>query len=207
MRLSHTPFTRRFVDDITLGVIVRMNPYLTALGISGELITARGLRECEEATALEVAEVGTDGRDHLLVPLAAEAWCGLRAAALADGIDLFIVSAFRSIDRQAEIVRRKIEAGEAVESVLTVCAPPGFSEHHTGRAVDLSTFGSCALEVEFDKTPAYAWLTEHAAEFGYYLSYPIGNPWGYQYEPWHWCFQDAQPFVAGGLAHKAAPVS
>jgi len=172
-----------------------MNIHLAALGISSELITARGLRECEEATKLEVAEVGTDGRNHLLVPLAAEAWHCLNAAALVDGINLFIVSAFRSIDRQAEIVRRKIEAGMAVENILTVCAPPGFSEHHTGRAIDLSTLDCRALEVEFDQTTAYAWLTEHAAEFGYYLSYPINNPWGYQYEPWHWCFNDAQPKV------------
>ena len=129
-----------------------MNPHLIALGISSELITARGLRECEEAATLEVAEVGADGRDHLLVPEAAEAWRSLKAAALADGIDLFIVSAFRSVDRQAEIVRRKLESGAAVESILAVCAPPGFSEHHTGRAVDLSTFGSRALEVEFDQT-------------------------------------------------------
>jgi D-alanyl-D-alanine carboxypeptidase len=167
-----------------------MNTHLAALGISSELIAARGLRECEEATTLEVAEVGADGRDHLLVPSAAEAWRGIKAAALANGVDLFIVSAFRSIDRQAEIVRRKLESGAAVESVLTICAPPGFSEHHTGRAVDLSTSGSRALEAEFDQTAAYAWLIQHAAEFGYYLSYPIGNRLGYQYEPWHWCFQD-----------------
>jgi zinc D-Ala-D-Ala carboxypeptidase len=169
-----------------------MNPHLAALEISSELIATRGLRECEEATTLEVAEVGSDGRNHLLVPLAADAWRSLKAAALADGVDLFIVSAFRSVDRQAEIVRRKLEAGAAVENILTVCAPPGFSEHHTGRAVDLSTPSSRALEVEFDQTAAYGWLTERAAEFGYFLSYPIGNRWGYQYEPWHWCFQDAQ---------------
>ena len=188
-----------------MGVFIRMNAHLAALGISSELITARGFRECEEATRLEVAEVGADGRDHLLVPSAAEAWRRLKAAALAGGVDLFIVSAFRSIDRQAEIVRRRLEGGATVESILTVCAPPGFSEHHTGQAVDLSTSGSRVLEVEFDQTPAYAWLSEHASEFGYYLSYPVGNIWGYQYEPWHWCFQDAQPFVAGDLAHKAAP--
>lgn len=170
-----------------------MNTHLAALGISSELITARGLRECEEATALEVAEIGADGRNHLLAPLAAEAWRCLKAAALVDGIDLCIVSAFRSINRQAEIIRRKLGTGAAVENILTVCAPPGFSEHHTGRAVDLSTPGSRALEVEFDQTAAYTWLTERAGEFGYYLSYPIGNSWGYQYEPWHWCLQDAQP--------------
>jgi len=184
-----------------------MNTHLAALGISSELIAARGLRECEEATNLEVAEVGADGRDHLLVPAAAEAWHSLKAAALVDGIDIFIVSAFRSIDRQFEVVRRKLETGAPIEEVLTVCAPPGFSEHHTGRAVDLSTPGSHALEIEFDQTTAYAWLTKRAANFGYYLSYPVGNSWGYQYEPWHWCFQDAQtiPHLNVMRHHERAP--
>ena len=168
-----------------------MNTQLAALGISSELIAARGLLECEEATSLEVAEVGVDGRDHLLVPSAAEAWRSLKAAALADGIDIFIVSAFRSINRQFEVVRRKLETGAPIEEILTVCTPPGFSEHHTGCAVDLSTPGSCVLETEFDQTAAYDWLMKRAADFGYHLSYPVGNSCGYQYEPWHWCFQDA----------------
>lgn len=169
-----------------------MNIHLAALGISETSIAARGLRECEEATDLEIAEVGADGRDHLLIPSAGEAWRRLKAAALADGITLLIVSAFRSIDRQAEIVRRKLETGISTNDVLAICAPPGFSEHHTGRAIDLSTPGSKPLEAEFEQTAAYAWLQKNAGEFGYRLSYPVGNPWGYQYEPWHWCFHDAQ---------------
>lgn len=173
-----------------------MNPHLVsvcaALGISTEIIAIRGFRECEEATDLEVAEVGPDGRDHLLVPAAAEAWRNLKAAALGESVSLFIVSAFRSIGHQTEIVRRKLEDGKAVEEILTVCAPPGFSEHHTGNAIDVSTPGSQALEIEFEQTAAFAWLSARAAEFGYYLSYPIGNSCGYQYEPWHWCFKDAQ---------------
>ena len=176
-----------------------MNPRLislnAALGISSELIAARNLRVCEEVNSLEVAEVGADGRNHLLVRAAAEAWRNLKTAAHDEGVSLFIVSAFRSIDRQTEIIRRKIEAGTAVEEILSVCAPPGFSEHHTGRAIDLTTHGSRALEVEFDQTAAFAWLNARAAEFGYYLSYPIGNPSGYQFEPWHWCFNDAQPII------------
>jgi D-alanyl-D-alanine carboxypeptidase len=166
--------------------------HLVALGISSEQLAARGLRECAEATSLESAEVGADGRDHLLAPAAGEAWHRLKAAALVDGINLFIVSAFRSIDRQAEIVRRKLETGAAVEDVLAVCAPPGFSEHHTGRAIDVSSPGCRALEMEFEQTAAFAWLSARAAEFGYYLSYPVGNSCAYQYEPWHWCFKDAQ---------------
>jgi len=172
-----------------------MNPFLAALGISSELIAVRGLLECEEATDLEVAEVGADGRNHLLIPAAAEGWRNLKDAALGDGISLFIVSAFRSIDRQTEIVRKKLEAGIAIEEILTVCAPPGFSEHHTGRAIDLSTPGSRAVEIEFDQTAAFAWLNVHAAKFRFYLSYPVGNQCGYQYEPWHWCFNDAHPIT------------
>ncbi len=186
-----------------------MNPRLVslnaALGISSELIAARGLRVCEEASSLKVAEAGADGRDHLLVAAAAEAWGNLKTAAHGDGVSLFIVSAFRSIDRQTEIIRRKIEAGTTVEEILTVCAPPGYSEHHTGRAIDLTTPGSHALEVEFDRTAAFAWLNARAAEFGYYLSYPVGNYCGYQYEPWHWCFNDAQPIIQAGRA-KARPL-
>jgi D-alanyl-D-alanine carboxypeptidase len=165
-----------------------MNMHLDALGISTELITSRGLRACEEATELESAEIGTDGKNHLLVPVAAEAWRNLKAAALADGVSVYIVSAYRSIERQAAIVRGKLETGMAINDVLAVCAPPGFSEHHTGRAVDLSTPGSMALEVEFEHTNAYSWLHKRASEFGYRLSYPPGNPFGYLYEPWHWCF-------------------
>lgn len=187
--------TLRFGTGI-LSVLIVMNPRLVSLsavlGISIQLLATRGLRECEEASCLEVAEVGTDGKDHLLVPVAADAWRNLKTAALGDGVSLFIVSAFRSIDRQTEIVRRKLEAGAPIEDILTVCAPPGFSEHHTGRAIDLSTPGSRALEVEFEQTPAFIWLRAHATDFGYCLSYPIGNASGYQYEPWHWCFHDTQ---------------
>jgi len=177
-----------------------MNNYLASLGISSQWIASRGLREYEEATILALAEVGADGRNHLLIPVAADAWRRLKAAALADGIDLFIVSAFRSTERQAEIILHKLQSGLTVESILGVSAPPGFSEHHSGRAVDLSTPGSRALEVEFDQTSAYVWLTEHAAAFGYYLSYPVGNASGYQYEPWHWCFHHAHRLVADNLA-------
>ena len=177
--------------------MIVMNPRLVLLnaelGISSQLLASRGLLECEEATCLEVAEVGPNGKEHLLIPAASKAWHQLKAAALDEHVSLFIVSAFRSIDRQAEIVRRKLQAGVPIEDILTVSAPPGFSEHHTGRAIDLSTPGSHLLEVEFEQTPAFAWLCAHASDFGYNLSYPSGNSSGYQYEPWHWCFNGDSP--------------
>lgn len=158
------------------------------LGICQAALAARGLPVCPEAQRLEVAEIGDDGREQRLIEPAAAAWRRLKAAASADGIALSIVSSFRSIERQAEIIRRKLDAGQAIEDILTVCAPPGFSEHHTGRAVDVATPGVRALVVEFDQSPAFAWLTAHADDFGFRLSYPCGNAQGFEYEPWHWCF-------------------
>lgn len=162
--------------------------FASELGISLASVEARGLAEFMEATDLEMVEVGEDGKEHFLVPAAALAWRALKATAMSEDIPLFIVSAFRSIERQAGIVRRKLAAGQPIEEILTVCAPPGFSEHHSGRAVDLSTPGVSALETEFDQTAAFAWLTQNAARFGFYLSFPAGNSQGYLYEPWHWCF-------------------
>jgi D-alanyl-D-alanine carboxypeptidase len=162
---------------------------LASLQISPDTLAARGLVLHPEATALEVAETGEDGREHLLTPAAAEAWRALSTAARSDGVALRIVSAFRSIERQAEIVRAKLQRGLSLEAILGVSAPPGYSEHHSGRAVDLTTEGVRALEVEFESTAAFEWLSRNAERFGFFLSYPRDNPHGYAYEPWHWCFR------------------
>jgi len=162
------------------------------LGISSALLISRGLREYQEADRLEIAEIGADGREYLLISQAAEAWRSLQAAADHDGVTLFIVSAFRSIERQTTIIRRKLDAGLSIEEILTVLAPPGFSEHHTGCAVDISTPGTAPATIEFEQTPAFSWLQTHANGFGFHLSYPRENPEGFQYEPWHWCFHPAR---------------
>ena len=161
------------------------------LGIPDTLPAARGLRVYQEASHLVVAERGRDGRDYLLDGAAAQAWRMLKAAAERDGISVVIVSAFRSIERQAEIIRARLVAGANIADVLTSLAPPGFSEHHSGRAVDISTPGVGTVATEFADTLAFAWLVAHAGEYRYSLSYPVDNAQGYQYEPWHWCYHDA----------------
>ena len=167
---------------------------LASLGISLDTIAARSLILYPEATQLVVAETGEDGRQHRLVPAAARAWGSLNEAAHADGVEIRIVSAFRSVERQAEIVRGKLARGQSIDQILSVSAPPGYSEHHTGRAVDVTTEGVRPLEVEFEGTAAFAWLTRHAERFGFFLSYPRRNRYGYAYEPWHWCFKElAEP--------------
>ncbi|MEQ1638880.1 MAG: D-alanyl-D-alanine carboxypeptidase family protein [Methylococcales bacterium] len=84
----------------------------------------------------------------------------------------------------------------SAEDILTVLAPPGFSEHHTGCAVDISTPGTAPAALVFEQTAAFSWLNTNAHRFGFYLSFPLGNPYGYQYEPWHWCFHPSRPSIA-----------
>lgn len=135
-----------------------------------------------------LVETGLDGREHLLVPEASAAWRKLSAAAADDGLSLFLASAFRSLDRQAEIIRRKQSLGMSPEQILSSSAPPGYSEHHTGRAVDIATLGCPPFEEVFEHTEAFRWLSRHAGSFGFTLSFPRGNKYGYVYEPWHWCY-------------------
>ena len=112
----------------------------------------------------------------------------MRSAAEADGVRLDLVSAFRSVDYQAGLLRRKLERGLSMGEILEVSAAPGFSEHHSGRALDLTTPGAPVLETGFEDTGAFRWLSSNATGFGFHLSYPRNNRHGVLYEPWHWCF-------------------
>ena len=153
-----------------------------ALGITEEMLLARGFVAYPEARVLAIAEINEDERRFELEPEAARAWKKMRAAAAKDGVELWLVSAYRSLEYQANLLRAKLRRGQTLEQILAVNAPPGYSEHHTGRAVDINS-----LETDFELSSAYEWLTSNAGRFDFHLSYPRNNRLGYQFEPWHWC--------------------
>lgn len=144
------------------------------------------------AECSNLIEVGVDirGRKMLLEPRAAEAWSLMKSAAATDGFELLLVSSFRSVEYQASIVLKKLEKGQSLDEILKVSAYPGFSEHHSGRAVDICSREHPLLEPTFDQTPEFRWLASKAADFGFRMSYPPNNPFGIAYEPWHWCWQE-----------------
>lgn len=118
---------------------------------------------------------------------AAEALEELFAAAEADGIRLAGVSAFRSAETQQRLFNLYVER-DGEEKAKTYSAMPGYSEHQTGLAIDVSgSDGSCAAESCFAGTPEAEWLEQHAADFGYIIRFPEGKEdiTGYMYEPWH----------------------
>lgn len=142
--------------------------------------------ECPQPVA-----IGKDvfDRQQFLAKDAAGAWLEMQKAAAKDTVELQVVSAYRPVEYQAGIIQRKLDAGIDIDDILKVSAAPGFSEHHSGRALDLTTPGFEVLEEEFEHSQAFAWLRKRGCEFGFRLSYPRDNPHGVAYEPWHWYWQ------------------
>lgn len=164
------------------------------LGLPADYTTHRGLPVQPEADPAALVVIGRNdaGRDIALTLAAAAAWRQLHAAAARDSITLIPLSGFRSVARQAEIIRAKLAAGQSLSDILRLVAAPGYSEHHTGGALDIGSPENTALDEAFAATPAYHWLVAHASAFGFHLSYPAGNPHGIAYEPWHWCWRKSR---------------
>lgn len=140
------------------------------------------------AQAQDLIDVGPNlvGRMQKLTPVAAVSWQQMVAAANDDGVRLLIVSGYRSFEYQAQLLRNKLDAGQLIEDILQVNAAPGFSQHHTGTAIDIATPGSRPLTEDFADSSAFVWLKSRAAAFGFSMTYPRNNPYGFIFEPWHW---------------------
>ncbi|AJC48936.1 D-alanyl-D-alanine carboxypeptidase family protein [Allofrancisella guangzhouensis] len=148
-----------------------------------------------EADKDDLVLVGKDffQRDVYLEKNTYKAWIALHAAAKSDGIELFIVSGFRSYDYQQKIIDRKLANGQTLEQISKVNALVGESEHHTGRAMDLTTLNEKeVLTEEFEKTAAFMWLKKNALTYGFIMSFPRDNKYGFIYEPWHWYYKDEE---------------
>ena len=167
----------------------KANEFLDSLGIDTTFIEQRNLIFFDDAQELVVADVSQSGREHQLILDAANAWSTMKTQAYAEGISLIIVSAFRSFDRQVEIVEHSIQQGQDIKTIFKLSAPPGYSEHHSGRAIDIGTMGCEPLSQAFGDTDAFNWLKANAQNFGFRLSYPENNQYGFKYEPWHWFYE------------------
>jgi len=127
-------------------------------------------------------EVHMDMRDSLLK---------MREEAKKDAIYLVFLSGYRSINLQNDIFYslKSIRNQEAAERAR-VSAPPGYSEHSTGFAIDIgdATQRETDFETEFENTDAFRWLIKNAAKFHFKLSFNKDNKY-IDYEPWHWRYE------------------
>jgi D-alanyl-D-alanine carboxypeptidase len=159
---------------------------LHVLGLADDYEDRSGLPLVAEPNVLSYAGRDRYSRVLWMTAAATRGWHAMRKAALIDDVILEAISGYRSHAYQLGIFQRKLARGQTVDEILTVNAAPGYSEHHSGRALDIGTPGEPAAEESFEKTEAFAWLGKHAGDFDFHMSYPRDNPHGIVYEPWHW---------------------
>jgi LAS superfamily LD-carboxypeptidase LdcB len=149
-------------------------------------------RWCPTADQLALSPIGTS-RDgaivHLARPETVEAFRRMAAVARADGIGLRVIWAYRSPALQREHFEEAKRKHGRRQGILWL-APPGYSEHQTGWALDIGDEANSEADDNpvFERTSAFHWLQSHAAEYGFELSFRPNNWQGVSYEPWHWRF-------------------
>lgn len=161
------------------------------LNIPADYATRTGLPLYEQAelSQLVVAQLDEAGRPLVLTRRASEALAAMRAAAREAGLELLPFSGFRSYQHQRGLIVAKLQKGQSIEDILRVLAAPGYSEHHTGQAVDITTTECPQAEEVFETTAAYRWLATNAKRFGFSESFPRNNVHNLVYEPWHWRYR------------------
>ena len=105
--------------------------------------------------------------------------------AKAQNLSLIITSAYRDYDYQQSLWNN-YAASKGDKWADSVSARAGFSEHQTGLAMDIVTYGSTMDS--FENTDEFKWLSENAYKYGFILRYPKGKEkiTGYAYESWHY---------------------
>lgn len=146
--------------------------------------------------------VGAD-REYYMQKEALDAFIKMSDAAYAEDkeIDLRVISGYRSNSYQNWLYNNYSE-NYGQEEADTYSARPGHSEHETGLACDINV-----VDQSFENTKAFAWLQEHAHEYGYILRFPKGKEHitGYIYEPWHWRYigvEYAEAVKNSGLTYE-----
>lgn len=177
------------LNDLTKQERNKIKKLNSKLGVDIDAQFARNLIVFPEQTSLSDAGLDFYQRTVRLYPDAVKPWLSMQAAAKKDEINIFACSAFRDYDYQYNLISRKLANGQKLESIISILAPPGFSEHHTGLAIDIISDEIPELDQIFETTKAYEWLTRFASDFNFFMSYPKGNTYGIIYEPWHWKYK------------------
>ncbi len=153
------------------------------------------------------ADIALYGKGINLRKEAHDAFVEMKKAAYQDGIDIEIVSSYRSFDRQLAIFERKylqfteeegMEPLEAIDKIIEYSTIPGTSRHHWGTDIDITDAsknneGDVLVASKFEEGGPFAdlkvWMDEHAKEYGFYLVY-TNEPKrrGFKYEPWHYSY-------------------
>ena len=164
------------------------------------LVNSKNQVSEEYCDSIDTDLVYESWREYYLDSRAAEYMKQMIKAAEEDGIQLVVMSAYRSVEYQQNnfdksvqdrIDNRGMTYEEAYADTLKEVQLPGYSEHNAGVAADIMSNEETSMEDDrFKNTKAYEWLRENAADYGFILRYPEGKEYitGIIYEPWHYRF-------------------
>jgi zinc D-Ala-D-Ala carboxypeptidase len=142
---------------------------------------------------------------HLARPETVQAYNRMVTDAAKSGVKLKIVWAFRSSSMQSRHFA-EAQAKHGKRAAIQWVAPPNYSEHHTGWALDIGDELDPQADDNplFERTAAFRWLATNARRYGFELSFPKKNWQGVGYESWHWRFvgtpEAQQTFHPKGVA-------
>jgi LAS superfamily LD-carboxypeptidase LdcB len=131
----------------------------------------------------------------------------MKVEAAKENINIELVSAYRSFQRQKEIFEEKyirftsegLTPLQAIEKIIEYSTIPGTSRHHWGTDIDIID-GNAKPRPKSVLQPEHfhgegpfcklkEWLTEYSESFGFYEVYTDApDRKGFKYEPWHFSF-------------------
>ena len=149
---------------------------------SWEMILANPDHNIEEYTPETVNVEGQPVDYRIVEPLNA-----FIAAARAEGLSVYLSSAYRDYATQNYLYNRKIQQYGDPAVAARIVAPPGTSEHQTGLALDITDRYYEMKDASLANTALFQWMSAHCHEYGFIVRYPEDKQdiTGIIYEPWH----------------------
>lgn len=97
-----------------------------------------------------------------------------------------VISGYRSRNYQQTLLDNKVRQVGVTEAAMWV-SKPGYSEHHSGLALDLGLYSNKGVSSDYTGTGRYVWINQNCHRYGFIVRYPEDKKeiTKIAYEPWH----------------------
>ena len=169
------PLEPEILDDFDEYIVLANRQHLLSSDYKpGDLVNTT-CKKSSDAGSPELRQAASDAIDAMF------------AAALEDGLTLYLKSAYRTYQTQKTMYNNRLDKLGRDDGLVSY---PGASDHQTGLGVDILNYEwtkKDGMNKEFAKTKEAQWMEAHCAEFGFILRYMADKEeiTGIKFEPWH----------------------